>query len=55
VNDEATVEAARQLNMPVLTSETGAEYIADDAWTTYFVLRDFEGPIYDTIYKSKHK
>jgi protein ECT2 len=55
-NQEA-VDAAKIFNVPVLTSETGKELIADETWTTYFILKVFEGPIFDDIYKAevKHK
>ena len=55
IEDEATILAAQQLNLPIVTSATGSEYIADDSWITFFILREFEGPIYDAIYRSKHK
>lgn len=53
--NQELVVAARTFNVPVMTSETGAEFIDDDTWTTYFVLADFEGPIFDGISKAKVK
>lgn len=55
--DEKVIEAAKVFNVPVLTSETGRELVADDSWTTFFILASFEGPIFDYIYKAevKHK
>lgn len=55
VDDQVTLDAAKSLNVPVITSETGSELIADDSWTTYFIMKEFEGPIYEAIYRSKHK
>jgi hypothetical protein len=54
---EQAVEAAKVFNVPVITSENGREFIADDTWMTYFILDCFEGPIFDGIYKAevKHK
>lgn len=51
------LDAAGMFNIPVLTSETGEELINDDNWNTYFILSEFEGPIFNTIYKAsvKHK
>lgn len=51
------IDAAKTFNIPVLTSETGFELIQDDAWNTYFILADFEGPIFNKITKAevKHK
>lgn len=54
-NDEPTILAAQSFNVPVLTSETGAEYIADTEWTTYFVMNAFDGEHFDAIRKSKHR
>ena len=55
VDDKDTLAAAQSFNVPVITSETGSEYIADNSWITYFVLHDFEGPMYEAINKMKHK
>jgi hypothetical protein len=55
VDDEVTLAAAKNLNVPVVTSETGSELVGDDSFTTYFIMKVFEGPIYEAIYKSKHK
>jgi protein ECT2 len=41
--------------VPIVTSETGSELIDDHSWTTFFILNDFEGPLYEAIYKTKHK
>lgn len=51
------IEAAKKFNVPVLTSATGEEFIQDDDWNTYFILSEFEGPIFDKISKAevKHK
>uniref|UniRef100_A0A1A9V4U5 DH domain-containing protein n=1 Tax=Glossina austeni TaxID=7395 RepID=A0A1A9V4U5_GLOAU len=51
-NDTSCCEAARTFNVPVVTSETGLELIADKEWRTYFVLKDFETPIYTAIVKT---
>ncbi|XP_053674461.1 protein ECT2 [Anopheles nili] len=54
--DAATVAAAQSLKLPIVTSDTGAEYIgADDSCSTVFVLNDFEGPVYDVIYQAKQR
>ncbi|CAD7002467.1 unnamed protein product [Ceratitis capitata] len=53
INDEETVEAARSFNVPVITSENGLDALNDFEWRTFFVLKDFEGPIYDAIHKNK--
>lgn len=54
-NDLLTLQAAQKLGVPVIVSDTGKEHITDEQWLTYFVINDFEGPIYQTIYKTKHK
>ncbi|XP_039964790.1 protein ECT2 isoform X2 [Bactrocera tryoni] len=53
VNDTETVEAARCFNVPVITSENGLDVLNDYEWRTFFVLKDFEGPIYDAIHRNK--
>ncbi|KAM7359031.1 epithelial cell transforming 2 pebble isoform 2-T2 [Cochliomyia hominivorax] len=53
INDTATVEAAQTFGVPVITSETGLELINDYDWRTYFILNDFESPVYEAIHKSK--
>nr|XP_036214948.1 protein ECT2 isoform X1 [Bactrocera oleae] len=53
VNDTETVEAARFFNVPVITSENGLDALNDYEWRTFFVLKDFEGPIYDAIHRNK--
>ncbi|XP_055621069.1 protein ECT2 isoform X2 [Toxorhynchites rutilus septentrionalis] len=55
VQDKATQAAAQSFKVPIVTSETGAEYVSDTSYVTYFILNDFEGPVYDTIYRSKHR
>lgn len=55
VDDVQTLNAAKAFKVPVITSETGTEILEDESWITYFILNDFEGPMYEAIYKSKHK
>lgn len=53
--NEEVMNAAKLFNVPVTTSETGIEFIEDNSWMTFFILTEFEGRIYDNIYKSKTK
>lgn len=55
IENENVQNAAKVFNVPVVTSETGKEFISDSSWMTFFVISDFEGPIYEEIYKSKTK
>ncbi|XP_055614489.1 protein ECT2-like [Uranotaenia lowii] len=55
VFDKATVAAAQTFKVPVVTSETGAEFVRDTNFLTYFVVDEFEGSVYDTLYRSKHR
>lgn len=57
VDDEETLNAAKHFKVPVLSSETGEEYALEkgDQWTTYFILKDFEGPLFDALSKSPNK
>ncbi|XP_015113706.1 protein ECT2 isoform X2 [Diachasma alloeum] len=54
-SDPALGTAAQQFGVPVLKSLTGAEYVEDTAYCTYFILREFEGPEYETLHKSAHR
>lgn len=53
--DETTMEAAKAFNVPIITSEIGTEIVEDSDWITYFVMHDFDGPVFDAIRKSKHR
>lgn len=53
--DHEVREAAQLFKVPVESSETGKEFISDDSWTTYFILPEFEGQIFDDINKAKTK
>jgi hypothetical protein len=53
-NDDAK-DAANIFNVPVVTSETGEEFIHDKQWTTYFILSQFDTPEFDRINKSEIK
>lgn len=55
VDNQESLKYAQSFNVPVITSETGGEFISDDSWSTYFVLNSFEGPIFEAIHKTKHK
>ncbi|XP_020288889.1 protein ECT2-like isoform X2 [Pseudomyrmex gracilis] len=55
-NQDPTLSAAAQhFKVPVITSETGTEYVEDTSYNTYFVLKQFEGPEYDALCKSAHR
>ncbi|XP_058125472.1 protein ECT2 isoform X2 [Anopheles ziemanni] len=55
--DAATLAAAQSLKLPIVTSDTGAEYAGDDdsSLSTVFVLNDFEGPVYDALLRTKQR
>lgn len=50
-----TLKAAEGLNVPVLISSTGEEYMHDTEWKTYFVLKEFQGETFDTMTKHKQR
>ncbi|XP_053689992.1 protein ECT2 [Sabethes cyaneus] len=54
-HDKTTLAAAQVFKVPIVLSETGTEYVSDHSFITYFVLNQFEGPLYDAIYRSKHR
>lgn len=55
--DEKTVAAANTFDVPVVYSDTGAEFVGDTEWTTYFVMQQFDenDRHYNKIRKSKHR
>lgn len=55
--DPEIAAASRVFDVPVLTSETGREFLSDASWITYFILFEFQGPAFDEISRSpaKHK
>lgn len=55
VDDPKTVEAARSFGVPVITSETGEEFLTDTSWLTYFIMNDFEGPLFEAIQATGHR
>lgn len=55
IENEAIVLAAEQFNVPVVTSVSGAEFIGDTEWITYFVMQEFEGNEYERIRKTQHR
>lgn len=51
--DPSILEAAETFNVPVIISTTGVELINEreenEAFTTYFVTQEFEGPWFETL------
>jgi hypothetical protein len=45
----------KAFDVPVVLSETGAEFINDGSWDTIFVLEEFSGPVYDAIHHSEQR
>ncbi|XP_063224169.1 protein ECT2 [Bacillus rossius redtenbacheri] len=54
-NDEELSVVAQAFGLPVVVSETGAEYVEDDSHVTLFVLREFSGPTYDALARLKQR
>lgn len=52
-HDQDVIIASKLFNVPVVTSETGVEFLDDASWMTYFVMSEFEGPLFDDL--SQHK
>lgn len=50
--DQDVADAAERFNVPIMSSETGEEFIQSSI-TTYFILPEFEGPIFENIYKHR--
>ncbi|KAK6644547.1 hypothetical protein RUM43_000814 [Polyplax serrata] len=51
--DPSILQAAETFKVPVVISETGQEFVTDDSYTTYFVLKEFQGPGYDYLCQMK--
>lgn len=49
------LNSAKLFNVPVIHSETGKEFLDDSSWMTFFILSDFHGPVFESIYKSRTK
>lgn len=52
-NDSTLRAVAESFRVPILTSEDGKEYAQDFSFNTMFVLDNFEGDIYNYLYKQK--
>lgn len=55
VDDQKVLAAAKSFCIPIITSETGSDYVLDKEWLTYFIMTDFEGPMFKAISKSGHR
>lgn len=53
-DDENVKIAAESFNIPVVTSETGIEYIKDTDIITYFILNEFSGENFNAIRESEN-
>lgn len=51
--NEDVCSASKLFNVPVEVSETGQEFLNDESWTTYFILSEFEGAIFDNLNTSE--
>lgn len=54
-NDDELLNISKLFNVPVEVSETGDELLADTSWLTYFVLKNFDGTIFDKLVQQKQK
>lgn len=53
--DAATCKAAQSFRIPILTSDTGLEYVSDTTCTTVFILDSFDGPNFKQLHRSPHR
>nr|XP_045600854.1 protein ECT2-like isoform X3 [Procambarus clarkii] len=51
-DDAETLEAAKKFDVPIVTSETGQEYVSDFSYCTYFILADFESDEFEELNKA---
>lgn len=54
-NDTETIALAQSFGVPVETSDTGIEKLSEREWITYFIINDFNGPIFEELQKSIHE
>lgn len=54
-DDPNIIALAQTFGVPVETSETGTEKLAEREWITYFIISDFSGPIFEDLQKSIHE
>ncbi|XP_076033603.1 protein ECT2-like isoform X2 [Oratosquilla oratoria] len=48
-NDEEVKSAAEKFGVPVITSDTGQEYMSDTNYDTIFIMQDFETQEFDAL------
>nr|CAD7443459.1 unnamed protein product [Timema bartmani] len=53
--DANVISAAQKFGVPVVSSETGAEFLNDGSWDTVYVVGDFSGPVYEAIHRSEQR
>ncbi|KAG0717993.1 Protein ECT2 [Chionoecetes opilio] len=51
-DDAETIEAAKKFNVPIVTSETGQDYVSDSVFCTYYILSDFETSVFEELDKA---
>lgn len=54
-SDPDTIALAESFGVPVETSDTGIDKLAEREWITYFIVSDFSGPIFEELQKSIHE
>lgn len=55
MEDPAACRAAQSFRIPIITSETGIEFVHDTTCTTVFILDDFDNPNFKQLSKSPHR
>nr|CAD7426713.1 unnamed protein product [Timema monikensis] len=53
--DANVISAAQRFGVPVVSSDTGAEFLNDGSWDTVYVVGDFSGPVYEAIHRSEQR
>ncbi|XP_016965773.1 protein ECT2 isoform X1 [Drosophila biarmipes] len=51
--DADTLRAAESFGLPIVTSDTGMDFLGESEWRTFYVLDDFEGASFEAIHKQK--
>lgn len=52
-NDSETQAVAQTFGVPIVSSKDGQDFAQDDSCSTVFVLEEFEGDVFNRLYRSK--
>ncbi|XP_072379786.1 protein ECT2 isoform X1 [Diabrotica undecimpunctata] len=54
-SDSDVYNVAQSFALPIVTSKDGQEYTQDDSCTTIYVVKEFDGDVFNVLFKSKQQ